>query len=128
MKPGEWHDGWLSASGGRRRPVRAAALIPAASEATPGDGPREKPATPPSGGESPSLGAAPANEPGRGIRLRRRDPLRRGDEPSEATAKSLTRPIDWLEVLRGMVVVGIWSTVLWLEWLAIKALATYLAG
>ena len=36
-------------------------------------------------------------------------------------------PVDWIESIRGILFFGILATVLWLEWVAIKAIATYVS-
>jgi hypothetical protein len=36
-------------------------------------------------------------------------------------------PVDWIEAIRGILFFGILATVLWLEWVAIKAIATYVS-
>jgi hypothetical protein len=36
-------------------------------------------------------------------------------------------PVDWIEAIRGILFFGILATVLWLEWVAITAIATYVS-
>lgn len=50
----------------------------------------------------------------------------RGNRPHPRELPKLG-PVGWIEAIRGILFFGILATVLWLEWGAIKAIATYAA-
>ncbi len=47
---------------------------------------------------------------------------------SDPTGWRAIFPTGWIEAIRGMLFFGVLATVLWLEWVAIKAIVVYVAS
>ncbi len=129
MNPVEHHDGWMSLSGGRRKPSRVATVAHAPSDAkTEEPQPEERLAPLASERDANSGRISPRLDHGRWTRFARRWTGRRIGNRPQAKATLTMGPIDWIETLRGMIVLGMLGGVLWLEWIVIKAIATYVSS
>ena len=79
-----------------------------------------------SGGRRQPCKRAPRSA-GVGVRPVVADGLSVAEEPQAAPSKRLASrgPIDWVEFMRGLTLLGILCGTVWVEWVAIKSLAVY---
>jgi hypothetical protein len=124
----EFHDGFLSYSGGRRMRVRVTRATPAIPVRARGS----------SGGDA----GAPArasedhatcekttttHERRSWLGVKRRRPGRRLDHNQSIPGLRDRGPFDWMGVLRGVVLLVILGSALWFEWIVAKAVVALLS-
>jgi hypothetical protein len=118
----EFHDGFLSYSGGRRMRVRVilgtAAIAATAMGSSGGDA-----AAPVRASEdhSTSEKTTTTHERRSWLGVKRRRPGRRLDHDPSMSGTKDRGPFDWMGVLRGVVLLVILASALWLEWIVAKA-------
>jgi hypothetical protein len=124
----EFHDGFLSYSGGRRIRVRASRATPAVvtTAADSAGGHAGAPAR--AGEDHATAGTTTTTHERRSwLRVKRRRPGRRLDHDPSAPEPRDRGPFDWMAVLRGLVLLGILASALWFEWVVAKAVVALMS-
>ena len=129
MNPVENHGDWMRGiSGSRRMTSESPTEDPAAIDEMTTEPQRGQRGTAPLSAGDSSF-AASATPSGKGIWARLGwcgNDRQSGDRP-HLLAFSETGPVDWIEAIRGNLFFGIVAITVWLEWVAIKTLATHMA-